>query len=67
MNVEIGAEAAQFLFWENINRIFLAVRSVPLIVTSLACRPIAVLQKNGGSVCGTEAQEWAGQTGIPTA
>ena len=29
MNVKIGTEAVQFLFWEYINGIFVAVRDAP--------------------------------------
>ncbi len=41
MNVKIGTEAPQFLFWEHINGIFVAVRWWALICE---CRSTIVLE-----------------------
>jgi hypothetical protein len=37
MNVEIGAEAAEFLFWDHINGIFVAVRMLVLLLQTVWC------------------------------
>jgi hypothetical protein len=46
MNVEIGTKAAQFLFWEHINGIFVAVQ-IPLYLQLGRHSPPILLQPNG--------------------
>jgi hypothetical protein len=48
MNVKIGTEAAQFLFWEHINRIFFAMSAhyCKILVQLIAYRKAPDLYEN---------------------
>ncbi len=46
MNVEIGNEAAQFLFWKYINWIFVAVRQPVTTGATHSCCPLQSFNDN---------------------
>jgi hypothetical protein len=54
MNVEIGTEAVQFLFWENITRIFFVV-----YISTVYCRPICITEGvDLASMCFRQRLTW---------